>query len=71
MYAEDPSWSGECRKVSEAEWEERGLGLQIARVLISALPLSCRTTDTVLKRSGSLRLFHLGHNNGIYLSGLL
>lgn len=49
MYAEDPFWYWECRKVSEAEWEERGLGLQIACVLISEPPLSCRTTDTALK----------------------
>lgn len=61
MYAGDPFWYRERRRVSEAEWEERGLGLQIASVLTSALPLSCGTTDTALKLSESVWLFHVGN----------
>jgi hypothetical protein len=51
MYATDPVWYQEYRRGSEAEWEERGLGLQIACVLISALPLCCGTIDTAFRLS--------------------
>lgn len=51
MYAKDPVWYQEYRRGSEAEWEERGLGLQIACVLVSALPLRCGTTDTAFRLS--------------------